>query len=114
MVCRDVVADLENCLCGDVGRHSLGLRERLDVRTVHNLNGVCVLNACRHCDHIVIDDELVGHLNLGHFTKLTGIGENTCKSGSRRNLGADKVDTCVRSTRTSLKVTVKCAERHSL
>ena len=114
MVCRDIVADLENCLCGDVGRHSLGLRERLDVRAVHNLNGVCVLNACRHCDHIVIDDELVGHLDLRHFAKLTGIGKNSCESGSRRNLGADKVDTCIRSARTSLKVTVKGAKRHTL
>ena len=110
----DVVADFQRyrALYALVKRRGLG--ERLYVRTSEYLYAVHFLCGCGRYYHVVVDNEVLRQLELGHIAEVVArVGEVARQRRYSRHFGRYEVDLSVLSAGTSLKVSVECSQRNA-
>ena len=114
MVGGDVVLDLKGAGGADLVRHRGGLGKFLDIRSAQDFDLVHLVHRGGSDDHIVIDEEVRGHLDGVAIGILARVGDDAGQRGYRRDLGGYQIDLCVLGSAAAEEVAVKGAQGNAL
>ena len=89
MVGGDIVVHLERNLADNLVFQRMRLGEGLDIRPAQDFHLVGVRLGCGQLDHVVVDEELLGHLDFGHVAERCRVAEIAVHGGEGSDLGGN-------------------------
>ena len=107
MVSSDVVADLQRNRSVDSLQQRGSLGVALDIGSAEYLDLVHFVLAYRRNNHIIVDMEHLGELELGHIAELSRVSEVACECRSSSKLRRYEVYLTVLGSRASEEVSVE-------